>query len=94
MPPLHFEEEITAYERPHRLEYLITKLNIPFEHRGGRIELEPAGDTTHVVWTSSFRVPTSLVGPLAELPMAIALRRGFRRTLEDAERLAVERPAE
>src|SRR5262249_18478693 len=30
--PLTFEEEITAYERPTRLDYLIVKLNVPFKH--------------------------------------------------------------
>src|SRR6476620_4457703 len=41
--PLVFEEEITAYERPTRLDYLIVKLNVPFMHDGGSITLTPDG---------------------------------------------------
>jgi uncharacterized protein YndB with AHSA1/START domain len=87
--PLRFEEEITAYERPSRLEYRIVRINSPYEHDGARISLEESGGWTKVEWTSVFRVP----GPLAhsqERIWAQALARGFRRVLEDVER-TVER---
>ena len=35
MTPFGFEEEITAYERPTRLDYLIVDLNVPFHQEGG-----------------------------------------------------------
>jgi uncharacterized protein YndB with AHSA1/START domain len=85
--PLTFEEEITAYERPSRLDYLIVKLNVPFEHHGGSIRLAPKGETTAVDWRSSFTVPTPLVGGLQELVWQPVLTRGFRRVLEDVERM-------
>jgi uncharacterized protein YndB with AHSA1/START domain len=85
--PLRFEEEITAYERPTRLDYLIVKLNVPFEHHGGSIRLIPEGDGTHVDWRSSYTVPTPLVGGLQELVWQPILARGFRRVLEDVERM-------
>jgi len=83
---LRFEEEITAYERPTRLEYLIVKLNVPFEHQGGSITLTPDGDATRVDWRSSFRVPTPVVGGPQEIVWQPLLERGFRRVLEDVER--------
>jgi uncharacterized protein YndB with AHSA1/START domain len=83
--PLIFEEEITAYDRPTRLDYLIVKLNVPFEHHGGTIRLSPNGDTTHVDWRSSYTVPTPLVGGIQELVWQPVLARGFRRVLEDVE---------
>jgi len=83
---LRFEEEITAYERPTRLDYLIVKLNVPFDHLGGSITLTPDGDATRVEWRSSFTVPTPVVGGLAELAWQPLLARGFRRVLEDVER--------
>jgi uncharacterized protein YndB with AHSA1/START domain len=89
--PLTFEEEITAYERPSRLDYLIVKLNVPFKHDGGSITLTPDGDATHVDWRSSFTVPTPLVGGAQELIWQPVLARGFRRVLEDVERMAAER---
>ncbi len=85
--PLRFEEEITTYERPTRLDYLIVKLNVPFEHHGGSIRLTPDGDGTHVDWRSSYTVPTPIVGGLQEMVWQPILARGFRRVLEDVERM-------
>jgi uncharacterized protein YndB with AHSA1/START domain len=85
--PLSFEEEITAYERPTRLDYLIVKLNAPLDHRGGSITLTPEGEATRVDWRSRFSVPTPLVGGLQELVWQPVLARGFRRVLEDVERM-------
>ena len=84
--PLTFEEEITAYERPGRLDYLIVRLNVPFEHHGGSIRLSSEGEATHVDWRSSFTVPTPIVGGVEELVWKPVLARGFRRVLEDVER--------
>jgi uncharacterized protein YndB with AHSA1/START domain len=85
--PLRFEEEITAYERPTQLDYLIVKLNVPFEHHSGSIRLTPDGDGTHVDWRSSYTVPTPIVGGLQEMVWQPILARGFRRVLEDVERM-------
>jgi uncharacterized protein YndB with AHSA1/START domain len=85
--PLTFEEEITAYERPNRLDYLIVKLNVPFEHHGGSIRLSREGDATHVDWRSRYAVPTPLIGVPEELIWQPVLARGFRRVLEDVERM-------
>ena len=89
--PLVFEEEITAYERPSLLDYLIVKLNVPFEHEGGSIALSPDGNATRVDWRSSFSVPTPVVGGAQELIWQPVLARGFRRVLEDVERMLAER---
>jgi uncharacterized protein YndB with AHSA1/START domain len=84
--PLTFEEEITAYERPSRLDYLIVKLNVPFEHHGGSIRLSREGEATHVDWRSTFTVPIPIIGRAIEVPWMMTLRRGFHRVLEDVER--------
>jgi uncharacterized protein YndB with AHSA1/START domain len=89
--PLVFEEEITAYERPSRLDYLIIKLNAPLKHDGGSITLTPEGGSTHVDWRSSFSVPMPVVGGPQELIWKPVLARGFRRVLEDVERMLAER---
>ena len=86
--PLKFEEEITEYERPIRLDYVIVKLNVPFEHHGGSIRLRADGDATHVDWRSAYAVPTPLVGGLEELVWKPLLARGFRRVLADVARMA------
>jgi uncharacterized protein YndB with AHSA1/START domain len=84
--PLSFDEEITHFERPTRLDYLIVKLNVPFEHDGGSITLTPEDGATRVDWRSSYRVPTPLIGGPQELVWQLLLNRGFRRVLEDVER--------
>ena len=89
--PLTFEEEITAYERPSRLDYLIVKLNVPLQHDGGSITFALDGDATRVDWRSSFSVPTPVVGGLQETVWQPVLTRGFRRVLEDVERMLADR---
>jgi uncharacterized protein YndB with AHSA1/START domain len=89
--PLVFEEEITAYERPTRLDYLIVKLNVPFKHDGGSIMLTPEGHATRVDWRSSFSVPVPVVGGAQELVWQPVLARGFRRVLQDVERMLAAR---
>ncbi len=88
--PLTFDEEITAYERPSRLDYLIVKLNVPFDHQGGTITLTPQGGATRVDWRTTFRVPVPVIGAAIELPWLITLRRGFSQVLEDVERMVRE----
>jgi uncharacterized protein YndB with AHSA1/START domain len=88
--PFRFDEEITAYERPTRLDYLIVDLNVPFEHHGGSIRLSADGDRTDVDWRSTYTVPTPLVGGLQEIVWKPVLTRGFRRVLEDVERMLRE----
>ena len=86
--PLTFDEAITAFDRPARLDYLIVKLNVPFRHQGGSMRLEPRDGGTHVVWTSEFSVPLTGGGAIGERIWALALSRGFAATLEDAGRIA------
>ncbi|MFL5907322.1 MAG: SRPBCC family protein [Solirubrobacterales bacterium] len=89
--PFRFEEEITAFERPTRMDYLITKINAPLEHQGASIRLLEDRGRTIVEWTSGFRVPTPVVGGLMERAWSLALARGFRRVLEDVERMLTGR---
>jgi uncharacterized protein YndB with AHSA1/START domain len=86
--PIRFEEEITAYEPSSRMDYLIVRLNVPFDHRGGTMRLSEEEGGTRVEWTSTFRIPIPLVGGLQERIWAPILSRGFRRVLEDVERMA------
>jgi uncharacterized protein YndB with AHSA1/START domain len=85
---LRFDEEITAFERPTRMDYLIRKVNLPLRHDGGTITLSPEGTGTRVLWRSTFTIPVPVVGrPFAAI-LAASLRRGFIRLLDDIDRLA------
>lgn len=87
--PLRFTEEITVYERPTRLDYLIVAVNVPFEHKGGTIRLDQSGrEGTHATWTSTFRCPARLLGGPLTLGFGIALERGFASMLRDTAAVA------
>ena len=86
--PLRFTEEITAFERPARMDYLIREVNLPLEHDGGSIMLAPDGAGTRVHWTSVFTMPVPVVGGATAAGLAVALRQGFIRLLDDVDRLA------
>jgi hypothetical protein len=86
--PLRFEEEITAFERPTRMDYLIRKVNIPLDHDGGTIALSPAGSGTRVLWRSTFTVPVPVVGGALGAVLAALIKRGFVRLLDDIDRLS------
>lgn len=83
--PIRFEEEITAFDRPVRMDYLIVSVNAPVEHEGGSIRLEPAGEGTHVLWTSTFTATTPVVGRPMEAVLAAAFKRGFATMLDRTE---------
>ena len=85
---MRFDEEVTAYERPSRLDYLILNVNIPLQHEGGSIRFEQAGTRTRVEWTSTFRITVPLLGGPLGAAGGAALKRSFRQMLEDAARLS------
>jgi uncharacterized protein YndB with AHSA1/START domain len=89
---LTFEEEITAFERPRRLDYVIRKVNVPLQHDGGSIRLSPAGANTHVDWRSTFTMRIPVVGGAVAAVFAVAIKRGFVRLLEDVESAAAGEP--
>ena len=64
---------------------------LTFQHDGGSITFALDGDATRVDWRSSFSVPTPVVGGLQETVWQPVLTRGFRRVLEDVERMLADR---
>jgi uncharacterized protein YndB with AHSA1/START domain len=90
--PLRFEEEVTAFDAPRRLDYVIRRVRaLPFRHAGGSIRLEPEGGGTRAVWTSSFEIPIPLLGRLLDRVFERQLDRGFGRVLERSAELAARR---
>jgi uncharacterized protein YndB with AHSA1/START domain len=89
--PLRFEEEITAFEPPWRLDYLITDVReLPFRHEGGSVRLEPDGTGTRAVWTSSFEIPIPLIGSAMDRAFKSLLERGFGSLLERSAELSTQ----
>jgi uncharacterized protein YndB with AHSA1/START domain len=89
--PLRFEEEVTAFDPPRRLDYLIRHIKtLPFRHQGGSIRLEPDGTGTNALWTSSFEIPIPVVGAAMDGVFKRQLERGFVRMLERSAELSRE----
>lgn len=87
--PLRFEEEVTAFEPPSRLDYLIRDVStLPFRHQGGSITLTPAGARTDASWVSIFEVPVPVAGALIDRVLAARLAHGFAGVLERSAELA------
>ena len=81
-----FQEEITAFERPRRLDYLIVKSRPPLEHQGGSVRLEPQADGCAVTWTTTVGVKIPLIGGLLDRLLVPQLERGLAGTLKHIER--------
>ncbi len=89
--PFRFEEEITAFEPPTRLDYLIRDAKtLPFRHEGGSIRLAPDGTGTHAVWTSSFEIPIPLIGGALDRMFSLRLERGFAHVLERSAEVSTQ----
>jgi hypothetical protein len=85
--PIRFEEEITAFERPRRMDYVIRRVNMPLEHEGGTIDVEATEGGARVVWSSTFRLTVPVVGDPLTGAVVLSVRRGFDRIIDDVERL-------
>jgi uncharacterized protein YndB with AHSA1/START domain len=86
--PLRFEEEITRFERPTRMDYLILDVNAPIRHEGGSMVLSEEGTGTRVVWTSTFEYTVPFIGSALGAVTVPYISRGFRRVLDEVELLA------
>ena len=86
---IHFVERITAFQRPVRIDYLVTKCTIPLRHEGGQTVLMARGTGTEVRWTSRFVVPIPIVGgaitELFAMELVAELNRLLIQTKRDLE---------
>lgn len=84
--PAWFQEEITVFERPRRLDYLIVQSRPPLEHKGGSVRIEPHPEGCRVTWTTEVGVKIPLLGALLDRVMLPQLERGLAGTLKHIER--------
>jgi uncharacterized protein YndB with AHSA1/START domain len=76
-PRIRFVEEITSWEPPSSLEYVIRESSLPLRHHGGRITFTEERGGTVVSWTSRFEIEVPVVGRLLEKVAKTALERAF-----------------
>lgn len=84
--PAWFREEITIFERPLRMDYLIIDSLLPLEHKGASIRLQETGAGTEVTWTSTFRIKLPVVGGVLTRLLAKEMSKGFGGALKHIER--------
>ena len=53
---LDVTEEITKYNAPHEMSYLVSKINHPIIHEGDTIKLTETDNGTSVSWTSALKM--------------------------------------
>jgi uncharacterized protein YndB with AHSA1/START domain len=82
---MQFEEEVTAYERPRRFDYLIIKCSAPLEHRGGSVRFESVGNATRVTWTSEMRMNVPVIGGLLTRILVGKIGQAFGSMLKQTE---------
>ncbi|MBS3804380.1 MAG: SRPBCC family protein [Oleiphilaceae bacterium] len=81
-----FEEEITLFEPPRRMDYRILRSRPAIEHRAGSIRLEETGSGTLVTWTSTFRIKLPLGSPLVTPFVAKVGEKAFAGMLKAVEK--------
>lgn len=84
--PAWFREEITVFERPQRMDYLILASLLPLEHKGASIRLRETAEGTEVSWTSTFRVKVPLLGGVLSRLLAKQMAKGFGGALKHIDR--------
>ncbi|MGY6555183.1 MAG: SRPBCC family protein [Wenzhouxiangella sp.] len=72
-----FEEAITAFDPPQRMDYKILRSRPPIEHQRGSIQLRETAQGTEVTWTSTFRIRIPLIGRWMTGPAARAGEKAF-----------------
>jgi uncharacterized protein YndB with AHSA1/START domain len=85
-------EEITAFERPHLMEYRTRDSRPRSEHELGRVEFVEAPGGTKVTWTTVFGLRSPLLA-VAEPAFALAFRAIFKMTLDQVAKRAIAETA-
>lgn len=80
-----FQEEITHYDRPRRLDYQIVKARPPMDHEGGSVRLAPHAEGCEVTWTTKVHIAIPLIGSLLDKFVLPQLERGLAATLKHVE---------
>ncbi|MDE1011861.1 MAG: SRPBCC family protein [Paraburkholderia fungorum] len=76
--PLDFDETITAFEPPRRIEYSVTR-GSPLRNHHAVIALSPSENGTEISWSVHFDAAIPFTGPLVKNVMRIALTHGIRK---------------
>ncbi|MGQ0700266.1 MAG: SRPBCC family protein [Panacagrimonas sp.] len=76
--PLDFDETITAFEPPRRIEYRITR-GSPLRNHRANVVFSPNGAATEVTWTIDFETRPALLGVIVKRALSLGIRQGLRK---------------
>jgi uncharacterized protein YndB with AHSA1/START domain len=79
-------EEVTAYERPHRMSYVIRSSIPPQQHDGATLSFQETNKGTEVTWTTSFKLKIPILADVLTRLYAPMLALGVRMFLHAADR--------
>jgi len=88
---IQLREEITAFERPHLMEYRIIWSFPKARHDLGRVEFKEVTGGTEVRWTTVFTVQLPLVGARADRAFNALFTGVFKTVLHQVEKRSVAR---
>jgi uncharacterized protein YndB with AHSA1/START domain len=86
--PASLQEEVTAFERPRRMEYRVIRGAFPMTDHRGEVLFAPEGAGTRVTWRVSFRWRLPGTGWLVDRALAAFFRRVLDALARDLDRRA------
>ncbi|CAM3438303.1 SRPBCC family protein [Mycobacterium colombiense] len=84
--PIRLCEEITGFERPHRMQYRIRDSRPRADHRYGQVDFIETAQGTQVTWTTIFGIQAPLIGKVLDPAFGIGFGVAFRLVLRNVER--------
>jgi uncharacterized protein YndB with AHSA1/START domain len=81
-----YDEEILAADRGREFSYRVVASRPRLEHELGTVRFEPVADGCEVTWTTRYRVPVPVFGPVMARLGGLRMRRAF----EDSIRLSAQ----
>lgn len=79
-------EEVTAFERPHRMSYVFRSAIPPMQHDGATMSFRELEGGTEVTWTTNVRLKTPVLGRVLTRGYLWSLALGMRMLFRAAER--------
>ena len=83
---IRLREEITGFNRPHRMEYRIRDSRPPAKHEYGQVDFVATAEGTRITWTTRFGVRVPGIGKLVDPAFGVAFGIAFRLVLRNVER--------
>lgn len=82
---IRLREEITGFDRPHRMEYRIRNSRPRAEHEHGQVDFVETPQGTKITWTTVFGIRPPGIGKVFDPAFGIGFGIAFRPVLRNVE---------